>query len=262
MRSDWILAASVGLLLLAFPPQAPAEPGTAPIGTVPSVSQMPPQPQRLALVYRGPGACDACAEALGAVARRAGLAVRYVSPGEITPALLREATVWIQGGGDDATEMRVVLSDDEVAALRGWVAQGGRYWGVCAGAYLAGDTVSDDGAVEGLRLIPGDAERYAPTPEPRVEQVLWEGEERWMYLQEAPKFELHPGAHVDVLARYRDGSLAAFVAPYGEGRVAVTGPHPEANKRWLALDGLPAEPGVGNGEAALQMLLSLISSGG
>src|SRR5260370_39785583 len=191
MRSDWILPPSGGLLLVAIPPPAPAETGARAIGPDPVVSPMLPesQHQRLALVYRGPGACDACAEALGAVARRAGLAVRYVSPREITPALLREATVWIQGGGDDATEMRVVLSDDEVAALRGWVAQGGRYWGVCAGAYLAGHTVSDDGTVEGLRLTPADAERYAPAPEPRVDPELWDGERPRMYLQKRPTYE-------------------------------------------------------------------------
>lgn len=41
-----------------------------------------------------------------------------------------------------------------------------------------------------------------------------------------------------MLARYINGRIAALVRPVGVGRVAVTGPHPEATRSWYRWDGL------------------------
>ncbi len=35
-----------------------------------------------------------------------------------------------------------------------------------------------------------------------------------------------------VLATYTNGKIAALVAPYGKGKVGVSGPHPEATAEW------------------------------
>lgn len=214
----------------------------------------------LALIYRGPGGCAGCAEALGAVARRVGLRVAYVTPPEVTPASLAKAAVYIQGGGDDVDVIAEALGPGGHAALRAYVDGGGRYWGICAGAYLAGRTRDDAGRVPGLRLFDGDSFPYSPFAA-RVETVIWRGTPRRMYVQEAPGFTLDDGAAAQILARYANGDIAALTARFGQGRVALSGPHPEATQGWLDADGLH-EPALAPPALADQMLRALLRQAG
>lgn len=216
-----------------------------------------PGERQLALVYKGPGACDGCPEAAGVVAERLGLAVRYVSGPDITADLLGRAAVYIQGGGDDALDIKRSLTDAQIDLLRRYVADGGRYWGICAGAYFSAASIDDDGKVEGLKLFRGDTEPYSGSAA-KVEKVRWAGAWRWMYLQDAPRFVLEPYADAEVLATYRTGAPAAIVAPYGRGWVSLSGPHPEATEDWLRDDALD-DPGLAGPELADRMLRDLLS---
>lgn len=211
----------------------------------------------MAVVYKGPGACEGCPEAAGAVAKRLGLEVRYVSGSEITEALLADASVYIQGGGDDALDIRRSLTDAQVKLLRRYVADGGRYWGICAGAYFAGATIDDIGKVEGLKLFDGDTEPYSGYSA-RVEKVRWGDVWRWMYLQDAPRFVLRRDADAEISATYRDGAPAALIARYGRGWISLSGPHPEATKEWLQDDGL-RDPGLADHKIADRMLRDLLN---
>lgn len=49
-----------------------------------------------------------------------------------------------------------------------------------------------------------------------------------------------------ILARYRNGQIAALKIDYGQGRVAVVGPHPEADESWYRGEGLrtPERPAI------------------
>lgn len=194
-----------------------------------------------ALVYDGPGTCDGCAEAMAEAARRAGLTPRLVGPEGLDPRVLETAEVVIVGGGDDMDVLREGIGDRRLQGLADWVAQGGRYMGVCAGGYLAGRTLDDAGEVPGPDLIQGDSVTATPLAA-RVETVTWRGRKLRMYTQEAPGFELDDDFAGEVVARYADGTPAALLVPYGEGLVAVSGPHPEATADWLEGDGLPLEP--------------------
>jgi glutamine amidotransferase-like uncharacterized protein len=67
-----------------------------------------------------------------------------------------------------------------------------------------------------------------------------------MYFQDGPYFQLSdprtdPQARAAVvLARYRSAGhpIAMMIVPYGRGRVAVSGPHPEATPGWYTASGL------------------------
>ena len=65
-----------------------------------------------------------------------------------------------------------------------------------------------------------------------------------MFAQDPATFELDAGADAEVVARYPNGAPAALVAPYGEGRVGVVGPHPEATADWFTDAGLAVPFGV------------------
>ncbi|GAA4529320.1 BPL-N domain-containing protein [Amycolatopsis samaneae] len=206
-------------------------------------------PPPLALVYNGPQGCADCAPAIATLLRKAPqpFRVQYVGPGTGTPLtaeVLAEARLYVQPGGGadlDGTWRRLSASAEVV---RAWVRDGGSYLGLCFGAYLAGRD-------PGFDLLPGDTRGYTGTegatvPDARdtVVPVDWQGRRRHMYFQDGPAFVLDKGADATVLATYPNGTAAVVVAPYGRGRVGVSGPHPEADASWYAEKGLSNPDGV------------------
>ncbi|QHC25829.1 BPL-N domain-containing protein [Streptomyces sp. GS7] len=211
------------------------EPGSAPL----------PEPggRRLALVYRGPATQPGCPEAVAALLASGpwDLDVRYTGPHEDLPLsaeTLAHAYVYAQpGGGSLAPAYRRLKRQADV--IRDYVHGGGRYLGFCLGGYLAG---SDPG----FDLLPGDTDQYITTPGATVDherdtlvETRWRGQPRTLYFQDGPHFILDEGADATVLATYPNGSVAAAVTRYGNGRVGVVGPHPEATDDWYLDEGLP-----------------------
>ena len=200
----------------------------------------------LALVYRGPaaqpGACsDAVANLLRSSSRR--FDVRFVGPqGELPlkPDILAHATIYAQpGGGELAPAYRRMRKHR--STIRQYVADGGRYLGFCLGGYLAG-------ATPGFGLLPGDTDQYITSSGATIRgtqdtsiEVLWRGRRRRMFFQDGPIFQLDCDAGVTVLAQYSNNEIAALVAPFRDGRVAVVGPHPEATSDWFVDAGLSEE---------------------
>lgn len=191
----------------------------------------------LALVYRGPGGCPSCSEAAALLrSTRWGFRVRYVGPGEelkLNRESLAPAAVYVQPGGVGTVDQAFDALRAESAAIRSFVASGGRYLGLCMGGYLAGGN-------PGFDLLPGDSGQFITSPGASVTseadtivKVTWRDRARFMYFQDGPFFTLNRGAAgVSVLATYTNGEISALVAPYGKGRVGVSGPHPEATGDW------------------------------
>ena len=214
----------------------------------------------LALVYRGPaaqpGACsDAVANLLRSSPRR--FDVRFVGPqGELPlkPKTLAHATIYAQpGGGELAPAYRRMRKHR--STIRQYVADGGRYLGFCLGGYLAG-------ATPGFGLLPGDTDQYITSPDATVRgtddtsiEVHWRGQRRRMFFQDGPIFQLDTDAGVTVLAHYSNNEIAALVAPFGTGRVAVVGPHPEATSDWFVDAGLRQELSLDLGNDLIETVM-------
>ncbi|WP_223885640.1 BPL-N domain-containing protein [Nocardia colli] len=206
-------------------------------------------PRRLALIYNGPQGCPGCAPAIADVLRHAPhpFEVEYVGPGTGTPltaAALAEAQLYVQPGGGADLDGTWRTLRDSADLIRDWVRNGGSYLGLCFGGYLAGRD-------PGFDLLPGDTDGYAGSPGATVPDdrdtvvaVTWQGKPRHMYFQDGPAFLLDNGADATVLATYPNGMAAVVVAPYGKGRVGVSGPHPEADESWYADKGLTNPDGI------------------
>src|SRR5207244_3425508 len=93
-----------------------------------------------------------------AIASLALLATVLVRSAVTTPGLARLEAVVVPGGW--APSIAGALGADGLAALRAFVSKGGRYVGVCAGAYLAAREVRWEGQAYPypLGLFPGVAE--------------------------------------------------------------------------------------------------------
>jgi glutamine amidotransferase-like uncharacterized protein len=218
----------------------------------------------LALVYRGPGGCPSCSEAAAELLESAewGFDVRYVGPDEdieLTSANLQKADLYVQPGGDGSLNQAYAALESDAAEIRQFVDSGGRYLGICMGAYLAGSG-------PGFDLLPGDSGQYISSDgasvtdaSSTVVEVNWRGQSRFMFFQDGSYFTLdgaQPGT--TVFAHYSsNGEIAAMVSPYGDGRVAVSGPHPEATDGWYQYNGItdPDGPDADLGHELIDALM-------
>lgn len=201
----------------------------------------------VALVYRGPAACDGCPETIAQRLResRHRFRVIYVGPAEklkITPAVLAGAALYVQpGGGQDIPGAAASIGKRSIRAVRHYMSNGGRYLGICMGAYLAGDP--------GFGLVAGEFDSEVDRPgstlhgiADTVTPVVWRGKKRWIYFQDGAMLPAAPGAVV--LATYPNRDIAAATYRYGKGRVGLVGPHPEADESWYRLNGLKNPDGI------------------
>ena len=217
--------------------------------------------QPLALVYRGPAACDGCPEAAAALLQSSqwGFDVQYVGPQEslsIADGLkLPNAKVYVQSGGNDDVDQTYTLLQADAPAIQNFIQSGGRYLGLCMGGYLAGNPgfnlLANDGGA-------GDTDEYigsdAKTPNETVLQIQWQGNLRSIYFQDGPYFNVSP-QKVTTLATYSNGQIAMMVAPYGQGKVGLSGPHPEAQSSWYTDIGFPPENTVDLGHNLIDALM-------
>lgn len=201
----------------------------------------------LALVYRGDKAagCPGCSEAARdlLLKSRFGFEVRFVGPKEdleVDDDTLARATIYVQPAGNASLDDAWEHVEKTAPAVRKFVKNGGRYLGFCMGGYFAGSN-------PGFELLPGDTDQWiaskkasVTTEKDAVVSVAWGSRTRFMYFQDGPYFivdEDDKNANdVEVLARYSSNEkIAAMVAPFGKGKVGVSGPHPEADDSWYAL---------------------------
>jgi glutamine amidotransferase-like uncharacterized protein len=153
----------------------------------------------------------------------------------VPEALARpDVRLYAQPGADGDDDAAFRRQKRDKPAIRDYVAQGGRYLGICMGGFLA-----EPGH---FNLFRGRVNEYyssrgasVTTDDAAVIPVLWRGRRRKMYFQDGgymvPK---RKATGITVLATYTNGSIAACVAPFGLGKVGLCGPHPEAPPEWYS----------------------------
>jgi len=198
----------------------------------------------IALVYRGPGAClESCSESAAEAAELAGYKVHFIAANEINPSVLAHAKLWVQPGGN-AIELVKALREEQLAAIRNFVASGGLYVGFCAGAFFTDAYVDDEKTLPGLNLTPGEQFDYIRgDSNAYMLPITWNGEQRDIYFQEGGYIVFAKEAQAKIIATYPNGSIATAVFPYQRGRIAITGVHPEASEQWKLNDNLVDQDG-------------------
>jgi glutamine amidotransferase len=128
-----------------------------------------------------------------------------------------------------------------VDALRGWIASGRPFLGICVGLQALFESSEESPGVEGLGVLRGVVRRFRPGPERKIPQMGWN---RLAIRQPAcPMFEGVPdGAHVYFVHSYfpvpADASIVAAETEYGEtyasavwrGNVFAVQFHPEKSQ--------------------------------
>jgi hypothetical protein len=220
----------------------------------------------LALIYKGPGSCSldqgdagesgyGCSEASADAAVAAGFRFKYVGPKDLAEnatqpqvdEFFRDAKVWIQPGGVSNTAYYAMTSKLRNSLVK-FVANGGGYVGFCAGAFLAS---------EWFGIFPSGAHAYHYTPA-RSDvgyaflNFTWNGKMRSVYFEGGPYLS-NVGSKAEITATFSTGYVAAARAPYGKGRVYISGPHPEAPQIWSQEDGI-SDPDGSDLDLAAEMI--------
>ena len=170
--------------------------------------------------------------------------------------LLSTATLYVQpgGGGGSGPEVNYTVNRNAVkdydSDIRNFVQNGGRYIGICAGAFLADDNPPE---YPGFGLLGSYVYTMDYITQPNAEvrdqkehiiTVNWGSSgqaPRKVVFQNGPSFALQPAckavptcaAAVKPIGFYRNGvggskgDMASLVLPYGKGSVVLLGPHPE-----------------------------------
>jgi glutamine amidotransferase-like uncharacterized protein len=192
--------------------------------------------QPLAIVYVNPPFADADdAKDLATMLQKSRYKFRVQFAGSktnpLTAQMLQQASLFGFPGGevDDDTAKRDFAH--EIPLVQNYVANGGRFLGVCAGGFVMGQ--------KGFDVFPGEIDSYVGSPnsqakdaEDQAIQINWMGKgKRTVDFQDGNYVKLPPGTPgVTVLGTYNNGLIAAAVAVHGRGKAGFSGPHFESNE--------------------------------
>ncbi len=187
----------------------------------------------IALVYRGPGACLNCWKSAAQSVKLAGFKVDFVREQQPSERVFERAILWVQPGGKSKTAAEA-MGSGYLARIRKFVENGGGYVGFCAGAFLTTAKIGSSD-VDGLGIVPGRTMLWDQKDGPgRLLPLAWKNEIRQVYYHGGPFIDVdtQESYGVRIYSRFEDGKINAISAPFGYGRVAITGSHPEASRLW------------------------------
>ena len=146
---------------------------------------------------------------------------------EMSEQQLQQHRLLIVPGGN-FVEMGNGLSHATAERVRNAVGAGLHYLGICAGAFLAGNS-----PYNGLNLTAGvrfnfySAENLG-VRKAAVDIAIAGAPMQTHYWEDGPQLS----GWGDVVATYADGTPAIVEGSFGAGQVILTGTHPEAPERW------------------------------
>lgn len=129
-------------------------------------------------------------------------------------------------GGVGDSDSYDFLMKSHAQRIRNFVAGGGRYLGICMGAYWA-DT-DYFGLLNGVRAVQYISQPNADTRRPHAKHiaVTWKDSPMNMYFYDGAAFE--GNGSFETIARYANGDAMAII----QDRIGLIGCHPEADQHW------------------------------
>jgi glutamine amidotransferase-like uncharacterized protein len=199
-------------------------------GAVAFLASCSPNNQAAILLFNGTGASRGDVAALEKVLRSHHFEYALVDSSRLnamSQSQLRVHRLLVVPGGN-FLEMRKGLAPATAANVRNAITGGLNYLGICAGAFLAGNSL-----VNGLNLTGGVVfPFYAAEAQGVRKAAVWvqaAGETPLQqYWEDGPALT----GWGDVVGKYPDGTPAIVEASVGEGWVILSGVHPEAPESW------------------------------
>jgi glutamine amidotransferase-like uncharacterized protein len=142
---------------------------------------------------------------------------------------LYDCDLLVVGGGiGDSDLFDDIMSRNHIRVIQDYVEAGGKYLGICMGAYWASSLYFD--------LVPLAIEQYIVTEDsgidheyPTVAKISWQGVEHNMYFYDGCTFHATT-KDTEVVARYQNGYPMAVIE---NNQVGLIGCHPESEPWWF-----------------------------
>ena len=133
--------------------------------------------------------------------------------------------VAVPGGIGDSDSFEYLMRTNG-QRVRNFVASGGRYLGICMGAYWADTDYL--GLLDNVRVSQYIKSPTTDTRRPHAKEmpVQWNGHNTSMYFYDGCTYT--DSGNYDTVARYPNGDPMAIV----QDRIGLIGCHPEADKHW------------------------------
>jgi len=167
-----------------------------------------------------------------------GIGCQLFDRSRVTAGNLAKLKAYIVPGGY-STFQHTATGSQGLLAIRSFVNDGGRYLGICAGAFMATRDVlweeehfpyplalfdgTAEGALDKIAQWPQDAGVSLKLTAAGRQRGLTGSAEGNFYYKGGPYF--HGGTDYDVLAQYQDGKAAIISRPFGQGEVVLNGIH-------------------------------------
>jgi hypothetical protein len=159
--------------------------------------------------------------------------IRTFGLNDLTLGFLQQFdAVCFPGGMGDSDDFDEIFDEMHIWAVQTYVADGGKYFGICMGAYWAGpnyfDITTDLTIGQYIERPTSDINTDGPT----VADVTWLGYSETMYFYDG--CAILGDNMTDVYARYANGDPMAVI----QGNVGMIGCHPEALEWWYNEGGM------------------------
>jgi glutamine amidotransferase-like uncharacterized protein len=130
------------------------------------------------------------------------------------------------GGIGDSDDFDDIFTEEHIVAVQDFVANGGKYLGICMGAYWADSYYFDivDNVEMHQYIARNDSD--IDTEYATVADVEWLGQHETMYFYDGCAII---GNDLEVIATYENGDAMAAI----QGNVGMIGCHPEALEWWF-----------------------------
>ena len=131
----------------------------------------------------------------------------------------------VPGGFGDADTYKTLLKNNQ-RRVREFVDQGGKYLGICMGAYWAGSHYFD--LLDGVDAVQYMTRPGTDTRRPHAKEmpVTWRGQEESMFWYDGCAFT--GNGRYKTIATYANGDPMAII----QGNLGLIGCHPEAEEFW------------------------------
>ena len=187
--------------------------------------------KRIAIYQQEPIFAADCALAIKSILQKEYKNVTIITHKTCNKSLLKNIDCVVFPGGIGDVDNFDVLLKNKKRLIHDYVQQGGRYMGICMGAYVTTelyfDILNKTSAEQYIKHPGADVHTTSKT----ITTVIFESNHLTAYFYDGPVFE-DDIEHHQVLATYHDGSAAAIIKPFGLGRVLCVGPHLESQQDW------------------------------
>jgi len=181
---------------------------------------------KIALFRHHPEASRECVEGM-VKALSSDFKIKVFSEKECNPKTFRNIDIVAFPGGHGDSDAYNKLLKPNFEAVTEFVDNGGRYLGICMGAYWAGphyfNILNDIKVVQYIKRRRSEIKRSFPTIAP----VFWENRYHNMFFYDGPTF-IAEKQNYKTIATYYSGEPMAIM----QKRIGLIGCHPESLKSW------------------------------